>query len=89
MVNLQDVTMKSKKAGRAGVRQEAKAYSCPDLAQDEGENEYEDGHLAPDDIEDEDEEDDLPDPESHRQNNVNQVKSPCPSSCSCSCSWNI
>ena len=60
MVNLLDITAKCKKAGRAGVRQEPKAYGCPDTAEHEEDDDEED------DSEEDDYEDDLPDPESHR-----------------------
>ena len=75
MVNLLDITVKSKKAGRAGVRQEPKSYGCPDFAEQEEdddieEEEEEDNNQEEDDlhhlIQDEDEEDDIPDPESYR-----------------------
>ena len=73
MVNLLDITAKCKKAGRAGVRQEPKAYGCPDTAEHEEDADEEDDSEEDDYeenlhplIEDEIEEDDLPDPESHR-----------------------
>ena len=57
MVNLLDITAKSKKAGRAGVRQESKAYGCPDIAEHEEDDDKEHADEEGDDEEQGDEDD--------------------------------